>query len=83
METIADYIQGIANKEGSFSTTNGTWLASYVGKYQVDTPDLWTYICKENKWEIIYGNAIQTVAVNLGATRPVNGSWIQAIYNKI
>lgn len=81
METIADYIQQYANEQGFMTTTNGSWLASLT-RYPVDTPDLWTYICEKNGWEIINGNAIQTVALNMKIVNPVNGSWIQAIYQR-
>jgi hypothetical protein len=41
------------------------------------------YIIETQELEEINGNNYQTLALSVGATEPVNGSWLQAIVEKI
>ena len=78
------YIQLISNLINPEITEpiNGSWLSSVAGgEIPVNTPDIWLYICQTNDWEIINGDCIQTIANNIGIEEPVNGSWLQGIYN--
>lgn len=70
-----------ANKEGIREPINGSWLQAlrenYGGRPSGD--DLRSIAIEVGADLRTYPVVIQAIAIALGATRPSNGSWLQAI----
>lgn len=74
-------IEQWARKEGVTKPINGSWtqaLREYYGGRQ-SGDDLRSIAVALRADLLRYPVVIQAIAVKLGATRPNNGSWLQAI----
>jgi len=61
---------------------------SYVWSLPGDIPngfvgDVLQYMITRDELELINGNSLQTIAVSIGVTEPVNGSWLQALVENL
>lgn len=70
-----------ANKEGITEPINGSWLQAIRENYgSRETGDDLRAIANVVGADLrTYPVVIQSIAIALGATRPSNGSWLQAI----
>jgi len=79
MENYTPLLQRLLNVLGNPFINN-----SYVWSLDTNVPSDFTgsilqFILTENGWETNTGSDWQSIAIGLGATEPVNGSWLQAI----
>ena len=84
MENYTPLLQRLLTAlELPFVNNSYIWSLAGDGIPSDFTGSVLQYIIEINELEEINGNNYQTLALSVGATEPVNGSWLQAIVENL